>query len=412
MILGWLLPLALAGCGQADRGEPSSSTVDTLPNGAVRVANTGEGLWASGGGWRLELEMMLGEAEGAEALMFSAISGLQADDRGRIHVLDQHVNELRTFSSGGVHLRTVGRSGEGPGEYRSANGLLLIAPDTLLVVDHRGARYSILTTEGEYVRSVVRPMSFSRATFLGGYDGGRVFERFALAPGSDDPRPIFLTVDLHGNGASLVGPPGMAAAASRPSMDTVLLPVTAGPPDGEAFILYRDGLAAGFFPVPFSAEAVYRVDGRGGVWHGHGSEFRIIHTTLEGDTVREVLLDAAPTPVTATTIAEWEADWEETIQIWKQRGGTIELDRIPEARPFFDDIYVDPDGYLWVWVPERDTDTIFRVFDPGGRYLGRLELRGLQRSVSVPPVVLNDRLYLVGRAELDIERVYVYGIER
>jgi hypothetical protein len=406
-----VLPLAMLGCGQGDPGELSSPTVDTLPNGAVRVANAPEGLWANGGGWRLELEMVLGEAEGAEALMFSAISGLQADEQGRIHVLDQHVNELRTFSSGGVHLRTVGRSGEGPGEYRSANGLLLIAPDTLLVVDHRGARYSVLTTEGEYVRSVVREMSFF-GTFRGGYDGGRVFEEFALAPGTDDPRPIFLTVDLRTNGAGRVGPPGMAAAASRPSMDTVPLPVTAGPLYGEQFILYRDGLAAGFFRVPFSAAAVYRLDGRGGVWHGHGSEFRIIHTALEGDTVMEVLLNAAPAPVTATAIAEWEADEEETIQRWRQLGGTIELDRIPEARPFFDDIYVDPDGYLWVSVPERDTDTNFRVFDPGGRYLGRIELRGLQRINWVPPVVLNDRLYLVGRDELDIERVYVYEIER
>jgi hypothetical protein len=57
-----------------------------------------------GAGWRLEPAAVIGAAEGAEAV----------------------------FAPDGAHIRTVGRSGGGPGEYRNANGLRWLTADTLV----------------------------------------------------------------------------------------------------------------------------------------------------------------------------------------------------------------------------------------------------------------------------------------
>jgi hypothetical protein len=55
---------------------------------------------------------------------------------------------------------------------------------------------------------------------------------------------------------------------------------------------------------------------------------------------------------------------------------------------------------------------VFAVLDTDGRYLGRLQVDGMEREVYLRPVVRNGRVYWVGRDELDVQRVYVYTIDR
>jgi sugar lactone lactonase YvrE len=155
---------------------------------------------------------------------------------------------------------------------------------------------------------------------------------------------------------------------------------------------------------------VFRLDRRGSIWFGHGSAFRILRSSLAGDTIAEILLDATPAPVTPAELAAWEAS--ETVTRFRDMGGRLDLDRIPRTKPYFDGLYVDPDGYLWVSVPVREGEVHFRLFDPEGRHLGALQLTGLTHYAYVPMVVRGGRLHLIGRDELDVQRVYVYEIER
>lgn len=404
------LVLLLAACA-ADGSDRWAGTVETLPNGAVRVTNPAQGLWGEGDGWRLVPELAVGDVDGPEATTFGAITGLAVDGDGRIYVLDRQANELRIFTRDGAHVRTVGRSGAGPGEYSNANGLLWLAPDTLVVVDQRGGRYSILTREGEYVRSVRRRLGFFGWAFRGGYDAGVLYEQSSVG-GENDARPVLLGTALAGAEAAAEGevalPESASTAAREPSVDTLFLPRPAGPLY-ESFSVRteRAGMVMG---VPFAPEPVYHLDGRGGIWFGHGSEFRVFKTTFAGDTLLEIVLDATPAPVTAAELAEWEA--QPFVARFREIGGRIDMDRIPKVKPFFDALYVDPDGYLWVSVPAGPMEMAFALFDGDGRYLGRLQVDGLRRDVYLEPVVRGGRLHVVGRDELDVQRVYVFGIER
>ncbi len=403
--------LLLAGCA-GEASERWSGTVDTLANGAVRVTNPAQGVWHESSAWRLEPELVLGELEGPEHLAFGAISGLQADSEGRIYVLDRQMNALHIFTAQGGHVRTVGRSGGGPGEYSAANGLLWLSPDTLVVVDQRGNRYSILTREGEFVRSVPRGLGFYGWAFSGGIEAGRIFELSSLGT-AEELRPVLLGIALRPEGpiagelADLA--PEAGSATLPPAVDTVPLPAPVGPLY-ESFSVRTDqgGMVIG---VPFAARPVYRLDGRGGIWHGHGGAgFRVARSTLEGETIREIVLETDPAPVTEAELAEWQAS--ETVRQFKEMGGRLERERIPKVKPYFDDIHVDPDGYLWASVPAGPLEMAFAVFDPEGRYLGRLRAEGLERVSWVQPVLRNGRLYVAARDELDVQRVYVFRVER
>jgi len=400
--------LLLAGCS-GDDGD-WTGTVQVLENGAVRVTNPADGQWTDETAWRLVPEFALGEAEGPEALVFGSISSLEVDDDGRLYVLDRQANELRIFEADGRHGRTVGRSGEGPGEYAAANGLLWLDPDTLVVVDQRGGRYSILTREGEYVRSVPRRLGFYGWVFSGGRIGTRIYERGSVRTSADEGYPVLFGTDLRFDAPLESDGEATASAGGvvRASVDTIRLP----PPDGPLYESFsvRTDRGSMVMGVPHAPSPVYYLDGSGELWHGRGHEFRILRATLAGDTTMEILHEAVAAPVSAEEIAEWQSG--SVVQRFREMGGNLDVSRIPETKPFFDDVLVDADGYLWVSVPAPSLEVIFALFDPDGRYLGRLRATGLWRDTYLRPVVRNGRLHVVGRDELDVQRIYVFRVQR
>lgn len=402
-----LVVLLMAGCG-ADADGPWNGSVETLPNGAVRVTNPAQGIWEADAGWRLVPELVLGTVDGPEPTVFASVAGIEVDDSGRIYVLDRQANELRIFSADGTHARSVGRSGGGPGEYAAANGLRWISADTLVLVDQRGNRYSILTSEGEYVRSVPRALGFYGWNFNGGYRRDTLYE-FTTVGRDDAARPAMLGTSLRSDAdrAALVISSDAEAPGRSASVDTAYLPVPGGPLF-EAFSVRneRGGMVIG---VPFTPRTVYHIDADGDLWHGRGSEFRIFRSSFSGDTMMEILLDAEPLSVTDGELHAWQEG--QGVKQFLERGGKLDLDRIPETKPFFDDLLVDPDGHVWVFMPSPEMQSAIAIFDDRGRYLGRVHAEGFRRDTYVTPVVRNGRLYVVGRDDLDVQHVYVFRIE-
>jgi hypothetical protein len=398
------LAVLLGACSAGD--SDWTGTSEKMASGGTRVSNPAQGIWARDAAWQLTPDVVIGTTDGAEESTFTAITGLEVDEDGRIYVLDRQANQLRIFAPDGSHLQSVGRTGEGPGEFRAANGMRWIAPDSLVVVDQRGDRYTILTRDGTFVRSVVRTLGFFGWAFTGGYEAGKIYERSAVRT-QGGLRPILL-------GTPLAGPNGAAAVASRDSarsrlsVDTVYLPNPTGP-YFESFSIQtaRGGMVMG---VPFTPAPHYYLDGKGGIWHGHGSTFRIARSSFAGDTLMEIVLSGEPAPVSAQEIEEWKST--PAVARFTQMGGQLDLGRIPKVKPFLDDLVTDAQGYLWVSLPAGPRDIAFAVVDSAGRYLGRLQASGMKRDVFVPPVVRNNKLYVVGRDELDVPRVYVFRIER
>lgn len=409
-----LLLLALAflsaRCGPADSSHGWSGQIETLPSGMVRVTNPAEGLWAKGTPWRLTRELVLGKEEGEGADVFGLISGMTVDSAGRIYVLDRQADELRIFGPDGSHIRTVGRKGEGPGEYVTANGLVWIGDDTLVVVDEQGNRYTVLTRDGDYIRSIPRGLGFYAWVFNGGAADGRLYENAFVRDGQAQ-HPALLgtaiseTVTPAPKAAEV--PEAEAIPAPVSTGDTIMLPELDAPQAQPYSIrTKRGGMVMG---VPFTAGPVYSLAADGSIWFGQGSAARIYHATLTGDTLAEIVLDVTPFPVTSEEVANFEAG--AGVKQFRAMGGKVDLGRIPKVKPYFDDLFLDPRGDIWLGVPAGKLQTVFDVLDPQGRYLGRLRVDGVSRDAYLHPVVHAGRLYWVGRDELDVQRVYVYRIE-
>lgn len=389
--------LAAAACGETgERSVAWSGSADTLPNGAVRVDNPRVGLWEVGAEtpWKLVPETEIGALQGDPETVFSTVSGLAVDGESRILAIDRDTKELRFYAADGTYLRSVGGEGEGPGEYTGANGLVRLPSDSLLVVDQEGARYTVLGPEGEFGRTIQRRLPFYGWVFEGGVDHGRVYERFRVGRGEEAEAALFGT-ELRNSGAPL---------------DTVMLPAVREPPlEIEPFKVETERFSS-YMQVPFTPEHVYLLDGEGGVWFGRGDRFHLYHVTLAGDTLREIALETDPAPVTDAELAEWRQS--EFVQDFENDGGEIDESRVPATKPYFDGLALDPDGNLWVSTPTGPNEFGFAVFDPDGRYLGRLGFSGAERIGWVDPVIHDGRLYVVTQDDLGVNRIRVFRIER
>jgi hypothetical protein len=387
--LGTICLILLAGCAPGDASERWQGTIETLPNGAVRVTNPAAGVWTDEDRWRIVPVLTLGDIEGDGPDVFSSIADLEVGEDGRIYVLDRQVNELRIFDATGAHQRTVGRAGNGPGEFERANGLQWLPGDSLLVIDGDGGRYSVFDADGTFARTMIRPMTSYGWVYQGEFTDGVLYESGLRRTGEEYEQALI----------------GMRLGAEAELLDTLSFPRPPGEPIGSYSLETASfGMNMG---IPFAPDPSWQLMDDGTLWWGFGGEYRILHLSPAGDTLREILSGAGAIAVTSEEIEEWAAG--ESPRRFVEAGGNLDLGRIPKQKPYFTDLYVDPAGRLWVDVPTVDGLTSFDVFDAEGRLLGRVDT-GVQRDAYVDPIVRDDLLYMVTSDELDVQNVSVFRI--
>lgn len=77
-------------------------------------------------------------------------------DRDFIYVLDRSDHAVRVYEKNGRFLKTIGRQGQGPGEFNAPSGFSILG-DNLYVADSANGRIQILTRAGDYLSSLKVP---------------------------------------------------------------------------------------------------------------------------------------------------------------------------------------------------------------------------------------------------------------
>ena len=123
--------------------------------GWSQVNNPHDGLWqdADEVPFRFVLEQTWGVEEGPEEFLLSRIWEIQVDDDGNIYILNNGAGELSSFNAQGGHRWTVGRIGEGPGEFHRVSSMIYDGSEHIFIFNQSGSRIDRFTLEGEYVDS-------------------------------------------------------------------------------------------------------------------------------------------------------------------------------------------------------------------------------------------------------------------
>lgn len=387
--LGGAVAAALCGALGACAGEgggPQAIRIDTLESGTVAVRNPERGVWTQASAWRAVEELRLGAAEGAGPTVFGIPAALEVDAYGRLYVLEAATGEVRVFEPDGRHLRSLGRQGSGPGELRQPIGLTLAPDGALWVVDPGNARFTIFDTAGTLRGSVRRDNGFAAYPWPGRFDRrGRLWD---VAQGSSEPgsSPALLRID---------------PASGRADR----LPLPAFTP--EQFV-HRRGGVTNAARVPYAPELAWTLDAEGRVWSGVTDRYRLRLHEPGGDTLR--LVERAMTPV---AIARAELDSVPAQLKWfTDQGGRVDVARLPEHKPAYVSVRTDDRGWLWVRpsLPATERNAAFDVFDPEGRYQGRVSLP-VPLADEMPMIVRGNDLYAVVLGDTGVPQVIRFRIE-
>lgn len=114
----------------------------------------------------LEPVVTLGEREGSGALPGDPVT-VATDSRGFFYVLTfAERDRVLAFDRNGSFTRSLGRSGQGPGEYQNIQHIEVVTGDSLYVYDGGNARLTVLTPSWEDARAEVLPGGIHRGIRL------------------------------------------------------------------------------------------------------------------------------------------------------------------------------------------------------------------------------------------------------
>ena len=398
----------LTACG-ADAGS-SGATLETVVEtiGDTTVVRT-----LSGSVWGEEAalvpEITIGMLDGPEEYLFGRIWSLAVNDGGTVYVLDRLEQHVRVFDSLGVYLETLGRRGEGPGEFSSAEAISVLPDGRLAVRDPENQRVAVFgpgpgeTAEWRYAAG-----AYTRSPLFADARG----RTYLLASDQDRLREVGLIMQI-----IVLGPDGTPLdTLPEPSSDYQPPFVRAEAPG----ILVSYG-------VPFTPRFHWTVHPSGHFLTGLSSDYRIDLARDDG----VLRIKRSRDPVPAST-AERAYQRERVVGSIRRSlpGWDWDGPAIPSHKPFFQELLAGRDGRIWVrlWTEGRPVDNVdhdpddpgslpviweeetrYDVFEPDGTYLG-VVVAPDELSTFPAPVFDGDRVWAVTADELGVERVVRYRI--
>jgi hypothetical protein len=359
--------------------------------------------------WRIGAEPLLsiGVQDGARDYLFTAVRGSTVLPDGTIAVTDAASYNARLFDSAGTHVRTIGRQGQGPGEFPGGTGrggtgrVLYIEPDRFWVISGGPMpMVSVFETTGEFIRSFHPPMKEGHRS--GGQPhGGILRDGRSVMWSGESPwqRPIRGSW-RRPERVDLIDPEGEYLR----TIDTFTgIETWVDPEEGGGFT--QQG-------VPFSRGAhVSAVGDRIAVAVSDSYSIRIFDES--GDLMQVVRLRRDPRPT-----AQYLERWLDHLVEWRDGPLKAEIRArfaampAPEHVPEFEAVLLSRDGYLWVreyrmrW--EEEEPAVWHVFDPAGLLQTRLTTPANFRVLEIG----SDYLLGVATDDLGIERVQLRALER
>jgi len=109
-----------------------------------------------------EEDLMIGVEEGNENYMFGNQVFVNTDDEGNIYVTDWDRKTVRKYDSNGDFLQSIGRLGQGPGEFQDISEVRFDSEGNIYLNDVKIQRISFLSKEGNFLKGIKFPTRFER----------------------------------------------------------------------------------------------------------------------------------------------------------------------------------------------------------------------------------------------------------
>lgn len=378
--------------------------------GVTIVENHGE-VGPDGGGWSVTPEPLLsiGTFQGDSLQQLFQVQGAARLGNGEIAIANAGSGEIRFYDDGGRFLGSVGRKGEGPGEFQRPVLVGVLeggaAGDTLVVADGQLRRISLVHSEEGFLSSA----RISDEIGGGGFPRGMLADRtivmgggfFFSSAGGAELTSGFSRQDTNYRSAGLNGE----------------LVTDFGEFPGSEFFMEVRNMGGGAVSmrarlIPFGKYAMQAV-GPEWFYYGSGDRWEVRAYDAGGNLRRLIRLDRDPVPVQdgdlQAYIEEAVAQAADPTEAPEIRSGYEEMP-VPDFMPAFAGLHTDALGYLWVERYRRPGEAapVFDILDPGGALVGRVAIPDGSEILEIG----TDDLLVLQRDELEVEYVRLLELRR
>jgi len=319
----------------------------------IRVVNNPEEPFYGNLELVFEQDLSIGNEEDNNYLFYRPY-GLGMDSQGNIYVMDTGNYRIQKFNSSGEYLQTIGKKGQGPGEFDRMQSFYIDGEDSIYVSS--GKKIQKFNDKGEFEKSIplasqiydfwVSPDDFVYGLVYSSTEEGRV-------------RKI-MKITMEGKEVEEIAQFAATKVVSRKSGE-----------ETAAFLIYH-AYNHSLPLVPFQNQ---------GLVYAHSANYSLFHLNSYGELD---LVIKKNEPYQSISKREKDKIIQDIKDHISDRGQKLPDDVIEQAcqfpahRPFFSELAVDGQGRIYVRrirsvFDEKETHE-FDIFSPEGYYLYKTEI--------------------------------------
>ena len=293
----------------------------------------------------LQEDLSIGGNENDNNYYFPKGAWSNVDGDGNIYVTDFGNRRVQMYDKAGKYIRTIGRKGQGPGEYQFPSRIQFDAEGNLIVFDSRVAHK--FNRDGRFKKRITLK-TFTNDTVI--MSTGSIFGTTQAHFEKGGPKECVAKMDADG---TLVGTVAEFRGEFKESQNVI------------AWHQYNNRLT-----LSLASPSIF--------CYGFSSAYKIYIADAEGKSNLIITKEEKPQPITGKEKdaikkrGPYKAIWQSGNP--KPEEGMV----FPDHRPFFGRLMADEKGRIYVWreksVLDESHESVFDVFSKDGYYLYKTKL--------------------------------------
>ncbi len=311
-------------------------------------------------------ELTIGQVEGDDHYMFGETLVFNTDEKGNFYVTDWRRRRILKYDPTGQYLLTIGREGQGPGEFQNLSPARFDKDGHIYVTDNISQRISFFDDSGKFLRQIALP---------------DVFEDLSINAKGD--YVSIRTIPLENeSGQSFKIIYGLFDDKFNVVSEFLAQEKGFKPPAGRDAKSIAKAFAGILSTIAYQPQPLYRLGKEDFVFFGNPEKYSIDVYSPEGRKIRTIQRDYEPSRVKEKDkeyfVRRFAEEYLRSIgpisRSEDQKKEIIKYIEYPKFKPAYHSFALMENGWLVVAVEiVPDGDNIFDLFDEDGRYIGQFK---------------------------------------
>jgi hypothetical protein len=284
-------------------------------------------------------------SETDDRFFFASLRQIKIDKKQRIYALDTTAAKIQVYDMNGKYIKTIGRRGQGPGEFMRPSNLFLDDKENIYVLDAAARKISRFSDNWEY-RDSISLMEISMLNFC--VDGkGNVFLNSLASEPDGNMHVDFIKLEPKEN-------------IKKTIMSDFFLK------------MIIDGQNRIFYDHPYQQNYYFSLLNNGNIVLVKALEPSLYYLSDEGEILLKVIRQESPGRIST---GEKETVLEKSFK-WLKKERWKEVD-FPEYRPIHSNLLVDDTDRIYLEkfnpINKQNYGYSYDIFNKTGGYLYRLD---------------------------------------